>query len=102
MRPISVTATGVSNSAWIPVDYEQASFSIGFGCIVSGTVTYTVQHCFDDLNDSTVTPTPFNHPFVAAVTANADGNYAYAVSGIRISISAGTGSVTLKCLQGRK
>lgn len=100
MRPVTVTTTGVQNSAWIPVDYLQDDFKIGFGAVVGGTVTYTIQHTFDDVLNSAVTPTAFNHVDVAGATTSRDGNYAYPVRGIRVSATAGTGTVTLTVLQG--
>lgn len=101
-NPSIVTQTGTGTSAWIPVDYTQANFGIGFGCVVSGTVTYDIQHTFDNIQDSSITPTAFTHGTVTGKTANQDGNYAFPIRAIRINITAGTGSVTLTVLQGRK
>lgn len=101
-NPSIVTQTGTGTSAWIPVDYTQNAFAIGFGCVVSGTVTYTVQHTFDNIQDSSITPTAFDHSTVSAETTNQDGNYAFPVRAIRLNVTAGTGSVTITILQGRK
>lgn len=101
-HPSIVTQTGTGTSAWIPVDHTQNAFAIGFGCVVSGTVTYTVQHTFDNIQDASVTPTAFDHSTVTAETTNQDGNYAFPIRGIRLNVTAGTGSVTLTVLQGRK
>lgn len=97
-----VSQTGVGTSAPVPVDFTQSSFGIGFGCVVNGTVTYDIQHTFDDVQKAGVTPTWFNHSAITGQTANKDGNYAFPVAAIRINVSAGTGSVTLTLLQGRK
>ena len=99
MRPTTKTVTGVATSAWIPLDRNANPFNIGFGAVVSGTVTYTVQHTFDNVQDSTVTPTVFDHPVVAGKTVNSDGNYAYPVRAIRLNVTAGTGTVTLTVMQ---
>lgn len=72
-------------------------FNVGFGVVVTGTVTYSVQHTFDD--PATGFTTWFSHPTVAAETANADGNYAFPVTGIKLLVSAGTGSATLNLIQ---
>ena len=46
MRPahVSVGATGPSN--WVPIDYLEAGFGVGYRCTVQGgaNVTYKVQH----------------------------------------------------------
>ena len=101
-HPSIVTQTGTGTSAWIPVDHTQTYFSIGFGCVVSGTVTYTIQHTFDDVFDSKVTPTAFDHSTLSGETTNQDGNYAFPIRAMRVNVTAGTGSVTVTILQGRK
>jgi hypothetical protein len=100
--PSIVTQTGTGTSAWIPVDYTQANFGIGFGCVVSGTVTYDVQHTFDNIQDISISPTAFTHSTVTGETANQDGNYAFPIRAIRLNVTAGSGSVTITVLQGRK
>ena len=45
------------------------------------------------------TATWFSHATVVAATANADGNYAFPVRGIRVNLTAGTGSVVATLLQ---
>ena len=102
MRPISVTVTGVNNSAPIPMDYTLPNFSVGIGCVISGTVTYTVEHTFDDIWSPTfnaATATWFPNTGLTAKSANTDGNYAFPVRAIRLRISAGTGSVTMHVIQ---
>jgi hypothetical protein len=102
MRPQVITQTGTGTTAWIPVDYKQSPFAIGLGVVInSGTATYTVEHTFDDIFDSTVTATAFPHPTVAAQTTNKDGNYAFPVRAIRLNVTAGTSPVvTMTALQG--
>lgn len=100
MRPQVIKQTGVGSSVWIPVDYKQAPFSIGMGMVVSGTVTYQVEHTFDDVYDATVTPVAFIHSTMIGKTINADGNYAFPIRAIRVNVTAGTGSATLTILQG--
>lgn len=105
MRPQVVTVGSQTTSAWIPVDMYQNPFSIGFGVTLSAgaTLTYSVEHTFDDVFDSTVTPVAFAHATVAAQTANDDGNYAFPVRAIRLNVTAYTdGNATLTLLQGRR
>lgn len=104
MRRKKVTVTGVANSAWIPVDREQAPFALGFGVTVdSGTATYTVQHTFDEVFDTTVTPTAWDHATIVGQTTKKDGNYAFPITAMRLSVtvsSGGTCSMTM--IQGVK
>ena len=100
MRPIAITQSGTGTTAWIPLDYKQSPFNVGLGAVVNGTITYDIEHTFDDVFDATVTPVAFKHSSLTAKTTNADGNYAFPVRAIRINNTAGTGSTTLTILQG--
>jgi hypothetical protein len=97
---LSKTGTGATNPA--PMDTYCNPFNVGMGIVVSGTVTCTVQHTFDDVFSPGFDPstaTWFNHPTLASLTANADGNYAFPVTAIRLNVTAGTGTATLTIVQ---
>lgn len=98
---ITVGTTGVGASVWHPVDYLPVPANIGFGCVASGTVNFTVQHTFDDPFGANATNlAAFNHAFVAAATSSADGNYAFPVRAVRVLMNSGSGSVATTLLQG--
>lgn len=100
MRPQVIQQTGVGQSAWIPMDYKQSPFNVGMGAVVSGTVTYQVEHTFDDPYVIGGTPVAFVHSSMTGLSANGDGNYAFPIRAIRVNVTAGTGSATLTILQG--
>ena len=102
MRPQVITKSSAGTTAWIPLDYKQNPFNVGFGVTIgAGVLTYDVEHTFDDVFDSTVTPTAFKNSTVVAQTTNKDGNYAFPVRAVRLNITAYTsGSATLTLLQG--
>lgn len=102
MRPAVVKKSGTGTSNWIPLDFKQSPFSVGLGCVVNGTITYDIEHTFDDVYDPTVTPVAFKHATLVAQTTNKDGNYAFPVRAIRINNTAGTGDTTLTILQGQR
>jgi hypothetical protein len=102
MRRIDLTQTGAGASAVSPMNLNTSPFNIGFGVTVSGTVDYTVQHTFDDVYSASFNPstaTWFSHPTIASLAANADGNYAFPVTGIRLLVNSGGGTATLTLLQ---
>lgn len=102
MRPTSVTVSSAASSAAIPVNYHENGFGIGLGLVISGTGTYKVQHTFDNIQDSTVTPTWFDHPVVTGKTTSTDGNYAFPIRAVRLTCTAYTsGAGTLTIIQGR-
>lgn len=103
MRPQTVSLTGTGQSAWIPVNSKQTPFNVGLAAVVNGTVTYTIQHTFDNVLDPVVaagTITAFDNSGLTGQTANKDGNYAFPISAIRINNTAGTGTTTLTIMQG--
>lgn len=103
MRPTIVSRSAAGTSAWIPLDYKQSPFNVGLGLVISGTLTADVEHTFDDVFDSTVTPTAFKHTSLVGKTASADGNYAFPIRAVRINNTAFTsGSATLTILQGQR
>ena len=97
MKQQTVSQTGVGSSGSIVVNTNISPVNIGFGVVVTGTVDYTVQHTFDD--PAVGFSTWFSHPTVAGQTANADGNYAFPVTGIKVLVNSGSGTASLKLIQ---
>jgi hypothetical protein len=97
MRVQTVSKTGTGSSSAIVMNTNISPFNVGFGVVATGTVDYTVQHTFDD--PSVGFTTWFSHPTVAGETANADGNYAFPVTGIKLLVNSGTGTATLSLVQ---
>jgi hypothetical protein len=99
MRPIVLTRTGSGSSNVAPMETYLNPFNVGIGVVVSGTVNYTIQHTFDNVQDPSVTPTWFSHPTLASLAANADGNYAFPVTAIKVLVNSGTGTATATLVQ---
>lgn len=99
MRTQTLTKTGTGTTDWLVVDPKANPFNVGFGCAVTGTATYSIEHTFDDVNATGASPTVFTHSDVAAKTANTDGNYAFPISAMRLNITSGTGTVVVKVIQ---
>lgn len=99
MRPIVITKTGAGSSSVAPVDTYRNPFNIGIGVVVSGTVNYTIQHTFDDIQNAAVTPVWFSHPTIAGQTTNQDGNYAFPVRAIKVLVNSGAGTATATIIQ---
>ena len=97
MKVQTVSKTGVGSSSSLVMNTNISPFNVGFGVVVSGTVDYTVQHTFDD--PAVGFSTWFSHPTISGETTNQDGNYAFPVTGIRVTVNSGAGTVTLKVIQ---
>lgn len=99
---VTVGTNGVGSSRIVAPDAFQNPFNIGIGCVASGTVNYTVEHTFSDvmaMDFTSASTTWFPNSGLTGETANADGNYAFAVRGIRVSVASGTGTVTMTLIQ---
>lgn len=107
MRPVTESVTGVGFTPSIQVDYRQPQFKVGIGCVISGTVLYTVQHTFDDqadfsgASDYETNATWFDNATIAGANDNQDTNYAYPIRAVRVENEAtSTGTTTITLLQG--
>ena len=97
MKVQTVSKTGTGSSSALVMNTNVSPFNVGFGVVVSGTVNYTVQHTFDD--PAVGVTTWFSHPTVASQAANADGNYAFPVTGIKVLVNSGSGTATMNLIQ---
>ena len=97
MKVQIVSKTGTGSSSALVMNTNISPFNVGFGVVVSGTVTYSVQHTFDD--PAVGFTTWYSHPTIAIKTDNQDGNYAFPVTGIKILVTAGSGSATMNLIQ---
>lgn len=104
MRPVVVTTTdasgGTTTSSVVPLNIHGRP-EVSLQLDITGTATCTVQQTLDDVFDSTVTPTWFDHPDSNLVGATADkqGNYAYIPRAVRLRQTAGNGSARLTVIQ---
>lgn len=97
MKVVIVSQTGEGSSSPIVMNTNVTPFNVGFGVIVTDTVNYTVQHTFDD--PAIGFTDWFDHPTVESQGTDADGNYAFPVTGIRVTVNSGGGTATLKLIQ---
>lgn len=91
-RPIRVTVSAVAVSAPIPLDTYADPFSVGLAVVLSSgaSLTYTVQHTFDDVyasNFNPATATWFPNAGLADKVASSDGNYAFPITACRLNVT---------------
>ena len=99
MKVQTVSKTGTGSSSSLVMNTNISPFNVGFGVVATGTVTYTVQHTFDNPWE-TASPVWFDHPTVAGIISlNADGNYAFPVAAIKVAVTAGAGTAALTVIQ---
>lgn len=103
-RPVRKTLSAAGVTTPIPLDiYCRTNVSFSVQLAPGSTLTYSVQHTFDDVFAPTFSPdtaTWFDNDVIAAKTANEDGNYAFPVTAIRLNITAFTsGTATITVIQ---
>jgi len=103
MRPIRVSVSSQAASATIPLDTYQDPFNVSIGVVLSAgaSLTYSVQHTFDDVyanNFDPATATWFNNSGLTSKTTSLDGNYNMPVTAVRLNVttySSGTATMTV-------
>jgi hypothetical protein len=97
---IEIGTNALGGSIPIPVDKNVTPTSIGLGIIITGTVDVTVQHTFDDpFEGASTILTWFDHPTLANVSANDDGNLAFPPQAVRLFTNSGIGTAELDLVQ---
>jgi len=97
MKVQIITRTNVGASDALVMNTNVSPFNVGFGAVVSGVATYSVQHTFDD--PAIGFTTWFSHPTITGESTNQDGNYAFPVTGIKLLVNSGDGTATLNLIQ---
>lgn len=94
---VQVGTNGVGSLTWQSVDTMREPMNVGFQCVVSGTINYTVEYTNQDVNalGVGVYPTVFAHSTVAAQTTSQSGSFTDPIAYFRVTVNSGTGSVTL-------
>jgi len=105
-RPVVVliTANGatVVYSRTVPLNTYGNPFNVGLAVAVTGTITYTVEHTFDQVFAANFNPdnaTWYDTTNLTGLSAKQDGNYAFSATGVRIKSTAGSGTATLTIIQ---
>jgi hypothetical protein len=105
MRPITKSISGLGSTDPIQLDHYRGPFNVGLGVVLApgSSLTYTVEHTFNDVNGKTFNPalaTWFANGSLTSQTASKDGNYAFPVMAIRLTVTSYTsGSVSITAIQ---
>ena len=97
MKVQIVSQTGAGSTDAIVINTNVTPCNIGFGIVVDGTVDFTVEHTFDD--PAVGFTTWFPHPTIDGESADIDGNYAFPITGVRLTVNSGGGTATLNLVQ---
>ena len=97
---VTAGTSGVMASRWLVLNYNAAPFTLGIGVVVSGTINYTLQYTYDDVQVVSaptpslpaipVLPTAWDLTALASKTANTDSSITAPVTAVRLKINSGT------------
>lgn len=99
---VSWTVTGAGTSPVFACDHFQAPFNVGVGVTISATATYTVEFTFDDVMANGWTPATgvwFTDATFGTATAKKAASLTIPCRGIRLNVSASTGTATISIQQ---
>ncbi len=103
--PVVLTQTGVGSSSIFKVNYRIKPVIVTSLVNVIGTATYTLEYTLDDVSAPDFDPNTARWVPVAGAVTNATstqfGNNLIAMSGVRLRVSAGTGTAVAKINQYR-
>lgn len=102
---ITAGTNGVGASHWVSSNYQLADANWSIGCVVAGTVNFTIQYTYDDFwsvpfgQSQGSVPTAWNDPILASVTASGETTFGNPITGWRLLINSGTGSVAVRAVE---
>ena len=97
MKVQTVSKTGTGSSDPVVINTNVTPVNIGFAAIVTGTVNYSVQFSYDD--PATGFTTWFDDTTITSKTGNEDGYVNFPITGIKVLVNSGTGTVTFRVVQ---
>lgn len=97
MRVQTVSRTGTGSTDAIVINTNVTPVNIGLAVIVTGTVNYSVQFSYDD--PATGFSTWFDDATITSKTGNEDASINFPITGLKVLVNSGSGSVTLKVVQ---
>lgn len=102
---VQVGTTTYASTGWIPLDHRKEDFKVSLAVILSSgaSLTYTVEHTLDDIQDITkikdagvINALP--HETLVGKSASDDGNYYFPIRAVRLtfpSFTSGTAMFTV-------
>lgn len=106
MYPVTVSTSdasgGAVTSSMVALDTFSTQFQVSVGCVVTGTVNYTVQYTLDNVLAAGFLPanaTWYNITALASKTGTLAALVDYPVTGLQLVQNTGNGSVVMTVLQ---
>ena len=98
---VTVGTNGVGSTGWFAVNRHTTPVNIGIGVAVSGTVNFTVEYTYDDVNApfTGTFPTVWSLSALAAKSANTDSSITFPIFALRLTMNSGSGTAFAQAIQ---
>lgn len=93
---VIVGTNTVGATRWVSLSTHMTPANTDASVVVSGTVNYTVQYTYDDMQSIT---TAWNDSNLTSETTNGETTWSFPVTGIRCKVNSGTGTATMTTIQ---
>lgn len=97
---LTVGTSGVGSSQWCALNYHTGTFNVGVGVAITGTINFTVEYTYDDVNApfTGTFPTVFPITALTAKSANTDGVLTNPCFAVRLTQNSFTNPGTAKMI----
>ncbi|MGO8916208.1 MAG: hypothetical protein ACLQJR_09900 [Stellaceae bacterium] len=99
---VQIGTNSVGSTPWLLLDQHVTPGNVSLGALIaSGSVTYTAEYTYDDFLNlaAGAYPTPRTVVGLTNQSTSTDAQLAFPVKGARLTITSGTGTVTLTVIQ---
>lgn len=93
---VKAGTNGVGVTRWVNYNIHAQPFNVVNSIDITGTVNFDLQYTYDPLDNITKI---WTDAVVAAVTADAQATYSFPITGSRILLNSGSGSVVMTAIQ---
>lgn len=89
---LEIGTNDVASSRWFTLNYQISQFNVGIGVVVDGTVNYTVEYTYDDVNAPFTgdPPVVFGIPALTSKSANLDSTLSSPSRFLRVTQNSGS------------
>ena len=96
----SISGLGVTNTISVNINESPVNVAVAVMLSDGASMKYTVEHTYEDVWQNKSQENFVWFPFIENQTANADGYYAFPITGVRVRvIEYGQGTATFKVIQ---
>ena len=93
---VTVGTNTVGATRWVSLSTHMTPANTDASIVVSGTVNYTVQYTYDDLQSVS---TVWDDSELTSETANGETTWSFPITGVRCKVNSGTGTATMTTIQ---